>query len=250
MAPKTGRLRVGTSGYQYGHWRGSFYPAGLPKRAWFDHYARHFDCVEINNTFYRLPAAATFERWRAAAPEGFEYALKFSRYGSHIKRLNEPEDTIRRFLEVAERLGPCLGPILVQLPPGWRARPERLDGFLRVAGGSHRWLFEFRDPDWLRDEVFDVLRAHRAALCIHDMIARHPRVLTADWTCLRFHGDCHAGRYSTQFLVAEADRIAALLRTGHDVHVFFNNDAEAHAVHNALDLRRHVEARVADVDRG
>ncbi len=244
MSRRTGRARIGTSGYQYPHWKGRFYPAELPRKAWFDHYAGHFDTVEINNTFYNLPAPATFEKWRQAAPPGFEYALKFSRYGSHIKRLMEPAATIGRFLEAAAPLGDRLGPILVQLPPAWRARPERLDAFLQTTPGGHRWAFEFRDPSWLDEEVCAILEAHGAALCIHDMLDRHPRRLTADWTYLRFHGRQYTGSYSSQYLTAEADRIAAMLRDGHDVYACFNNDEDAHAARNALTLKRLVHNRL------
>jgi uncharacterized protein YecE (DUF72 family) len=126
-------LWIGTSGYQYDDWRGRFYPEHLPKRQWFAHYAQHFDTVEINNTFYHLPGAGTFDEWRDAAPPGFRYALKYSRYGSHLKRLKEPEGHIGRFMAVAQRLGPLLGPILVQLPPHFNADAVRLDAFLRAA---------------------------------------------------------------------------------------------------------------------
>jgi len=243
MSRKTGRFRIGTSGYQYPHWKGRFYPEDLPKKAWFDHYAGRFDTVEINNTFYKLPQPETFRHWREAAPEGFQYVLKFSRYGSHIKRLREPGEPIERFLEVADELGPSLGPILVQLPPKWQANPERLEGFLAAAPADHRWAFEFRDESWLDESVFAVLERHGAALCIHDMIERHPRRLTAGWTYLRFHGEHYAGSYSHQFLTAEADRIAALLRDSIDVHAFFNNDEEARAAEDAQTLERLVRQR-------
>lgn len=243
MARKTGRLRIGTSGYQYPHWKERFYPAHLAKKAWFDYYAGQFDTVEINNTFYNLPAAKTFAHWREAAPKGFEYALKFSRYGSHIKRLKDPDEPIGRFLEVAVALGDTLGPILVQLPPHWHANPERLAGFLAAAPKKYRWTIEFRDESWLDEEIFGILEKHGAALCIHDMIDNHPRRLTADWTYLRFHGDHYSGSYSSQFLTAEARRISELLADGIDVHAYFNNDEDAHAAHDALDLRRYVQQR-------
>jgi len=245
MSRKAGRFRIGTSGYQYPHWKGRFYPDDLPKKRWFEHYAREFDTVEINNTFYNLPKPETFRHWREAAPGGFEYALKFSRYGSHIKRLKDPAEPIGRFLEVADELGPSLGPILVQLPPKWQANAERLEGFLAAAPAGYRWAFEFRDESWLDEPVYAVLERHDAALCIHDMIERHPRRLTTDWTYLRFHGEHYAGSYSSQFLAAEAERIAALLRDGVDVHAFFNNDEDGHAPDNAQTLGRLVGKRIA-----
>jgi uncharacterized protein YecE (DUF72 family) len=235
-----GKLRIGTSGYHYDHWKGVYYPEELAKGQWFSHYARDFDTVEINNTFYRLPEAATFEAWRRQAPKGFCYALKFSRYGSHIVRLKKPRDTIRKFLQRADRLGDFLGPILVQLPPNWTADPERLDAFLKAAPRDHRWAVEFRDPRWLCEEVFAILKKHDSALCIHDLIENHPRVLTTGWSYLRYHGDHYAGCYSPQKLAAEARWIRLQLASGKDVFTYFNNDAQGYALTNAADLRRYI----------
>jgi len=235
--------RIGTSGYQYDHWRGVLYDKDLAKKDWFSRYAEVFDTVEINNTFYSLPRAGTFDAWRDRAPEGFLYVLKFSRYGSHLKRLKEPGDTIGRFLERASRLESLLGPILVQLPPNWRADPDRLEAFLDAAPRENRWAVEFRDRDWLRKEIFDILRSHGAALCIHDMIDDHPEEITADWVYLRFHGENYGGSYSRQFLSARAEQINGWLEKRLDVYAFFNNDAQGYAVENARDLRRYVERR-------
>ncbi|HEX2276069.1 MAG TPA: DUF72 domain-containing protein [Candidatus Tectomicrobia bacterium] len=243
MSPhgKPGRLRVGTSGYQYEHWRGLFYPKPLPKKAWFAYYADHFDTVEINNTFYRLPQPATFEAWQARAPAGFCYAVKFSRYGSHLKRLKDPGEPVARFLDRADRLRPFLGPILVQLPPNWKPDVERLSGFLKQAPRHYRWAFEFRDHRWLCAEVFELLRHANAALCIHDLIVPHPREITADWLYLRFHGTSSGGNYTDQALRAEASRIRQYVATGLDVFAYFNNDVGGHALHNAADLRRYAQ---------
>jgi uncharacterized protein YecE (DUF72 family) len=238
MAVSRGRLRIGTSGYQYDHWSGCFYPADLPCRGWFAHYAGLFDTVEINSTFYRLPAPDTFEHWRVQAPTGFLYALKFSRYGSHLKHLKDAERTIGRFMAAAEHLGAHLGPILVQLPPRWHADAQRLDAFLARAPRQYRWVVEFRDPDWLRDEVFEVMKRYGAALCIHDLIPGHPEVLTTDWTYLRFHGGPKGGAYSAVFLKARARQIRSLLEAGRDVYVYFNNDVAGHAVRDALTLKQ------------
>ncbi len=235
--PRTGALRVGTSGWQYRHWKDVFYPAKLPVARWFDHYAATFDTVEINNTFYHLPAPSVFEGWRARAPQGFCYALKLSRFATHMKRLLDPDEPLARFLDGARRLGPHLGPILVQLPPRFRADPQRLDAFLRAAPRDLRWAVEFRDRSWLVPEVYAVLRRHEAALCVHDLVPDHPRERTADWTYLRYHGVAYGGSYGDDFLRAEAARIAADRTAGVDVYAYFNNDVGGHAVANALALR-------------
>ena len=204
MRGHQGDLRIGTSGYHYDHWKGVSYPEDRPKTEWFLYYAQQFDTVEKNNTFYRLPEATTFEAWRRQAPKGFCYALKLSRYGSHIVRLKKPRDTIGKFLKRADRLGKFLGPILVQLPPNWKADPERLAAFLEAAPKNHRWAVEFRDRRWLSEEVFAILNRHGTALCIHDMIDDHPRLVTAGWVYLRFHGEHYSGSYSSEKLRAEA----------------------------------------------
>ena len=241
MSRRKGRCRIGTSGYQYAHWRGPFYPEDVPKREWLAYYAKHFDSVEINNTFYQLPDASTFEGWRRAVGDGFCFALKFSRYGSHMKRLKEPKDRIERFVERARRLGDALGPILVQLPPDWSPDVDRLAHFLEAVPRDLRWAFEFRDPRWLCEAVYGVLREASAALCIHDMIEDHPREATTDWTYLRYHGHHSSGGYSPQRLTAEARRIEQIRTRGEDVYAYFNNDEAGHAVEDAADLRRHVE---------
>lgn len=243
MSQERGRFRVGTSGFHYDHWRGVFYPPRLPAGEWLDHYARRFDTVEINSTFYGLPEPETVDGWRERAPDGFVYAVKFSRYGSHMKKLKNPEETIPNFLSAVDRLRDHLGPVLVQLPPRWHADPDRLDAFMARAPARVRWAVEFRDPDWLVDEVFDVLSSRGAALCVHDMLPDHPRRATADFVYLRFHGpgeERYRGSYPHQALTAEARRIVGDLERGLDVYAYFNNDPGGHAVSNAADLRRYV----------
>lgn len=233
-----GRPRIGTSGYQYDHWRGVFYPQEMRKAEWFAHYAEQFDTVEINNTFYHLPAASAFDDWHDRAPSGFRYALKFSRYGTHLKKLRDPADSIGNFVERADRLQAYLGPVLVQLPPKWKAEPDRLRAFLDAAPKRVRWAIEFRDESWLCKAVFKVLRDAGAALCIHDLIDDHPREVTADFVYLRYHGNHYQGSYAEDFLAAEADHIAGFLDRGLDVYAYFNNDQKGYAVKNATFLKR------------
>lgn len=239
----SGAFRIGTSGYQYDHWRGSFYPANLPKRRWLERYVAAFDTVEINNTFYRLPSAEVFASWRREAPGGFLFAVKMSRFATHMKHLRDPEQTIGMLMDRASALGPTLGPILVQLPPRWRADPARLDAFLRAFTGAaprQRVAVEVRHASWLAREVYDVLERHEAALVLHDLLPAHPRVLTAGWTYLRFHGAAPAARdgaYPDRPLANEARWIASALRQGTDVYAYFNNDVGGHAVRDAIRLR-------------
>jgi uncharacterized protein YecE (DUF72 family) len=240
MTEQQTNIRIGTSGYQYDHWKGVFYPEGMPKKEWLRFYCTRFDTVEINNTFYQLPPGKTFEGWYDEAPAGFCFALKYSRYGSHLKHLKDPQEHIPKFLERARRLKRRLGPILVQLPPSWRMDAERLAGFLAAAPREHRWALEFRHPSWLCEETYNVLRKHNSALCIHDMIEDHPREVTADWVYLRYHGR-DGGDYPHQALVAEARHIHEYRVRGLDVFAYFNNDAFGYALSNAADLKRYLE---------
>ena len=195
------------------------YPRKLPARRWFEHYTSLFDTVELNSTFYRLPKESTVDGWRAAAPPGFVYALKLGAFGTHRMKLRDPGSWLPRHVHVAERLGPTLGPTLVQLPPHWRRDSARLDELLAVAPADHAVGRRARDPSWLHDDVFAVLESHGAALCIHDLLEHHPFVLTTDWTYLRFHGpDAIAhpyhGRYGGRRLWRPARRLAELLHDG------------------------------------
>jgi uncharacterized protein YecE (DUF72 family) len=232
-----GAPRIGTSGFVYASWKRRFYPVGLPPQAWLSHYARHFDTVEINSSFYRLPDAAVFARWRDATPPGFVFAVKFSRFGTHMKRLLTPRATIRRFLARAGRLGSRLGPVLVQLPPRWAPDLPRLDAFLAAASRDVRWVVEIRDARWLGDALYELLHRHRTALCLHDLIDAHPRIVTTDFTYLRFHGVRYGGSYSRAQLRPWARWIAQQRARHTGVFAYFNNDVDGHAVENARTLR-------------
>ncbi len=235
---RRGRARIGCSGWSYADWRGTFYPAGVPQRRWFETYASTFDTVELNATFYRLPADSTVDAWRAAAPDGFRYAVKVGRFGTHRKKLIDAPNWLAHHLERVERLGPTLGPQLVQLPPRWRRNAARLDEFLDAAPANLRWAVEFRDASWLSDDVFEVLARHDAALCWHDLLPAHPWVRTASFAYVRFHGPRalerpYHGRYGPRRLASVAERLAGELESGADVYGYFNNDQQAAAVHDA-----------------
>jgi uncharacterized protein YecE (DUF72 family) len=247
VPPARADLRVGCSGWLYRDWRGAFYPAGLPQRCWFEHYAEIFDTVELNATFYRLPTPEAVTRWREAAPPSFVYALKLGAFGSHRMKLRDAASWLPNHVARAEVLASSLGPTLVQLPPRWKRDTGRLDEFLAVAPRSMRWAVELRDRSWLHDSVLEVLRRHGAALCVHDLLEDHPFVMTTDWTYLRFHGprarsEPYRGRYGTRRLAPWIERLRELVTGGNDVYAYFNNDYETNAVHDAITLRDGITA--------
>jgi uncharacterized protein YecE (DUF72 family) len=238
-----GRLYIGTSGFHYHHWKGVFYPAELPKSRWFDYYRLFCDCVEINNTFYRLPEEKTFAAWKRQAPTDFQYVLKLNKFITHHKRLLDAEEPLQTFLSRADLLQPQLSCILVQLPPRLKVNPDRLQSFLQRLPSRYRWAVEFRDAGWFCDEVYNLLRRKNAALCIHDKFLDHPWEITADWTYLRYHGNTPEGNYSHEYLAGAAQQIQRLLDDHLDTYVFFNNDWWGHAVRNALDLKEMISGR-------
>ncbi|HVI94095.1 MAG TPA: DUF72 domain-containing protein [Anaeromyxobacter sp.] len=232
-----GRVRVGTSGYLYRHWRGVLYPEGLGQRTWLPWYARWFDTVEMNATFYRLPSAAAVDRWREIVPREFTFAVKGSRYLTHLKRLLEVDEGVARFYEAVEHFGPKLGPVLWQLPPRMKPDLARLDRFLsRVPAGRH--AVEFRDLGWYTEETCAVLDAHGAAFCEHDQLPLPPPRRTGHWRYLRFHGATarYDGGYGPDALGRVAEDLQASARRGEDAFVYFNNDLGGHAVRDALTL--------------
>jgi uncharacterized protein YecE (DUF72 family) len=218
------------------------YPEGAPARTWLGLYAERFDTVELNTTFYRLPSVAAVEGWRDAAPEGFCFAVKVGRFGTHRKKLLDPERWLANHLDRIRHLGPHLGPNLLQLPPRWRRDAARLDHLLSVAPDDLRWAVEVRDPSWLHDETYDVLARHGAALCLHDLLPDHPVERTAGWAYVRFHGpnaidEPYQHRYGGARLGPVAERLGGWLDEGCDVYAYFNNDWHANAVSDAAWLR-------------
>jgi len=234
----TQQIRIGTSGWNYDHWKGRFYPERLPQRQWFDFYAEVFDTVEVNNTFYHQPSNATVDAWRTQAPRGFLYAVKANRYITHMKRLKYPDEPVDRFLSGARRLKEHLGPILYQLPPNWNRNPERLASFLSVLPRDLHHVVEFRNRDWLCDETYAVLEENGVGLCVHDMLRRHPRRVTGSVAYLRFHGSGqkYGGRYRKRRLQSWADWIREMSGDC-NVFAYFNNDDNANAVADAKRLR-------------
>ncbi|HZN89486.1 MAG TPA: DUF72 domain-containing protein [Thermoleophilaceae bacterium] len=237
-------VRIGCSGWNYDDWRGGLYPEGLGKGRWLERYAEVFDTVEVNSTFYRLASRDAVRRWVDQTPEGFVFAAKASRYLTHVRRLKEIETGIARYYERIEPLVEAgkLGPVVWQLPASFRADQKLLRAVLPLLPHG-RHCFEFRHESWFRPEIYELLRAHGAALVIGD----HPkwpfqaRELTADWTLVRLHHG-HRGRrgnYSETELDEWARRIARMRRRA-EVLVYFNNDWEGFAVANARSLARRV----------
>lgn len=232
-------VRVGTSGWVYPHFRGVLYPAGLPGSRWLSFYARVFGAVEVNGTFYRLPTEAAVDAWREAVPAGFVFAVKGSRFLTHMKRLTDTGQGLDRFFGPVLRLGPRLGPVLWQLPPQMtRPDPERLDRFLAAMPPGVRCAVEFRSEGWYHEEVVDVLRRHRAAFVEHDLVDRPVPRVTGGMRYLRFHGRTgrYGGRYGRARLRPVADELRAWAHGPRVAFAFFNNDLRGHAVRDALDL--------------
>jgi uncharacterized protein YecE (DUF72 family) len=243
---RAGRARIGCSGWQYRHWRGDFYRADLPQRLWFEHYATVFDSVEINNSFYRLPEAATFATWADRAPARFLFAVKASRFLTHMKKLKDPEEPIARLFSRLRALREHLGPVLYQLPPGWKLDRARLEHFLQVLPGDVRHVLEFRDPSWYAADVLALMEERGVGLCLHDMQGSATgRQRVGPFVYLRFHGasGTYSGSYPDDRLRGWAEWIREQLAGGTDVYAYFNNDVGGHAPRNALTLRGFVEAR-------
>jgi uncharacterized protein YecE (DUF72 family) len=233
------QLWVGTSGYVYVHWRrGVFYPEGLRQRDELAHYTERFRTVELNNPFYRLPAPESFDRWRDLAPDDFLYAVKASRYITHIRRLRDTAESVALFMARAERLGPRLGPILFQLPPTYAADVPVLRQFLDELPEGHRWVIEFRHPSWHTAEAYEALGSRGVALCIPvGGRVRPDFVTTAPFVYVRMHaGEGAGGGFTAEQLQWWAGRLRALGQAGKDRFVYFNNDPGGHAPRDARTL--------------
>jgi uncharacterized protein YecE (DUF72 family) len=233
-------IHVGCSGWVYKHWRGIFYPEGLPQRLWFERYAEEFDTVEINNSFYHLPKPETYDKWRKQAPEGFCYAVKANRFITQAKKQKDPEEPLDRFLKPTRRLKEHLGPILFQLPPSMKINLERLESFLKILPKSVTSVFEFREKSWYVEEVLELLDRHGAGFVAHDMKGlASPRWASGKAAYIRFHGagGKYWGRYPDEALLEWTDWIMEQSRSGRSVWCYFNNDIHGHAIEDARTLK-------------
>ncbi len=234
------RYYIGTSGWMYSHWRERFYPSGLAKARWFDYFAERVPTVEVNASFYRLPPETTFRSWGERAPAGFRYALKVSRFITHLKKLRDCADPIATFVERARLLGEHLGPLLYQLPPSLQRNDGLLQAFLRLLPPDLTHVFEFRHASWFDPEVYSLLDRHDAVFCVHDFDRLRPPMVRTGRACyVRFHGPSghYAGSYSDQALADWAARIREAVSSAEAAYAYFNNDDAAHAIANAMTLR-------------
>jgi uncharacterized protein YecE (DUF72 family) len=232
---------IGTSGWQYRHWRETFYPRGLPQGKWLEFYADRFATVESNAAFYRLPEKKTFEEWADRTPADFVWAVKVSRFLTHIKRLGDPAEPVERFVQRSSGLGRKLGPALLQLPPQLGRDDNRLEGALAAFPAGMRVAVEFRHPSWWAEDVRRILERRRAALCWADRSGpRTPLWMTTDWAYLRFHhGRARPSScYGRQALATWAERVADAVSAKADTYVYFNNDGHACALRDAIVFAR------------
>jgi uncharacterized protein YecE (DUF72 family) len=239
------RLWVGCSGWSYDEWSVRFYPADLPTRDRLRWYSEHFNAVEINATHYRTPTTSAVEGWRDAVGVDFHFAVKLHRFGTHRKKLSDPEGWVPRSIDPIASLGRRAGTVLLQLPPRWRPRLDRLDQALATLDRRYRVAVEVRDERWLGDELDDVLAAHGAVRVHHDLLPVDPPTrAAAPFEYWRFHGpvrdDPYHGRYDGRHLRGAARRVAESLRRGVDVEAYFNNDVDAAAPADAARFREQV----------
>lgn len=235
------RAFIGTSGWHYSHWEIFFYPADLKKKDQLEYYTSKFKTVELNNSFYRQPKTANFEAWRDSVPDDFIFAVKANRYFTHLKKLKVSSADVNNFLAACAALGEKLGPILFQLPPKWKLNLERLDSFLKLLPKGYQYTFEFRESSWYTSAVYDLLEQHNCAFCIYHLAGHQSPILaTANFVYVRLHGpgDKYQGKYDQKQLTEWAQLAKKWLEEKKQVYLYFDNDQDAYAAMNALDLRK------------
>lgn len=244
LSPPAAGIHVGCSGWVYRHWKGGFYPEGLPQKRWFERYSEEFDTVEINASFYRLPLASTFDGWREKAPNDFRYAVKANRFLTHLKKLAGCEEQVDEFIALARRLGDRLGPILYQLPPSLQKDLARLEAFLERLPRDLEHVVEFRHASWYDQDVLALLDRHGAGFVAHDLSG----LISPPWASgrtayVRFHGTGgkYWGRYSEEQMAGWADWLRAQIAQGRSAWAYFNNDIHEHAIEDARTLLRKLD---------
>jgi uncharacterized protein YecE (DUF72 family) len=234
------RYFIGTSGWHYDDWRGRFYPEKLPKTKWLEFYAGHFATLELNNPFYHLPSEKAFRNWHDASPPEFVFAVKVSRFITHIKRLKDGDEAVHNFMSRVAFLKEKLGPLLYQLPPGLHRDDARLSSFLNILPQGLKHAIEFRHQSWFEEDVFEILRRYHIGFCVFDMPKlTAPIISTADFAYIRFHGSdsLYASRYTDKEMTDWAKKIKRLGKDLKEVYIYFNNDVAGYALENARTLR-------------
>lgn len=237
------RIHVGTSGWSYPHWMETFYPSDASRDRLLEIYAQQFLDVEVNTTFYRLVKEETLRHWYQETPHDFRFAVKASRYITHMKKLKSARETLKPFFERINLLGNKLGPVVFQLPPHWGFNPERLSEFLQTLDDIEpdcRFAFECRDHSWLNQTCYDLLIRHGCALCLYDLDGfQSPQILTADFAYVRLHGPdgSYQGRYSEPTLKAWSHTLRDWHAQGVQCYCFFDNDEAGYAPLNAARLK-------------
>lgn len=232
-------IHIGTSGWSYKHWRGTFYPEEIKVKDHFSYYVKHFNTVEINNTFYSLPLEETFINWKKNVPEDFIYVIKAYRNITHLKKLRDPLASLPPFFDRVRLLDKKLGPILFQLPPYLKLNMEVFKTFLKALPKGYRYVFEFRNPDWYKNEVYQLLKKYNCAFCIYELAGHlSPFEITADFIYLRLHGpgNKYQGSYSDETLQKWAEQCYDW-SNAKEVFVYFDNDEKGYAAFNALRLQ-------------
>jgi len=232
------RIYIGTSGWIYNHWVEAFYPEDFPKAKWLEFYAEHFSTVELNASFYRLPKPQAFENWRKRTPDDFLWAVKASRYITHVRRLTEVAEPLERLYHAVEGLGGKLGPILFQLPPSLPFHEEVFCRFCQHLRKDRLHVLEVRHPSWEHQKAIDLIREHNMAPCISDTAGRYPYIEknTASFVYIRLHGSqkLYASEYSEPELQAYAQKIRQWAK---DTCLYFDNDYHGYAVKNARRMK-------------
>ncbi|MBV8251806.1 MAG: DUF72 domain-containing protein [Chitinophaga sp.] len=237
---RSSQTYVGTSGWQYKHWKGVFYPEDIKEADELSVYAQTFHTVEINNSFYHLPPPERFRDWKAVTPSAFIFAIKGSRYITHMKKLQVDAEPIHKLISNAAHLKTKTGPILWQLPPRWKINPDRLQSFLTLLPQKYRYAFEFRDPSWWAPSIYALLKQYNCAFCIYELSGQlSPMEVTADWVYIRLHGPDgkYQGKYSTTALRKWAYRCQHWNKEKKDVYIYFDNDQQGFAAENARKLQ-------------
>lgn len=236
-----GKAYVGTSGWNYKHWKEVFYPEDLPQSQWLDYFKDHLNTVEINNTFYNAPKKKTFESWRDTVPDDFAFSVKANRYITHMKKLKDPEDTLNS-LEFYDALKNKIKTVLIQLPPNWKLNEKRLQNFVEALPEKFLYTMEFRDKSWINESTEKILSNHNIAFCIYELAGyESPDIVTADFVYIRLHGpekQKYKGKYSGEQLKNWAVRINKWTKKDLDVYLYFDNDEQGFAVQNAMELNK------------